>query len=243
MSTDIQGDLDVQTIGLRGLDPGGAALRGEVAELTAVFVSTDSFYEHAIPWLVQAEAVEVVARARELERGLELVADADPDMLLIEASRGIDPTRLYKRLRQARKSRPSLRTIVLCASGDSRMRDCAFAGGATRVVGVERASSILDAIRSLRQGARETAERPLLTRRELEILRLVAEGRTNREVAELLWVAHQTVKYHLANVYRKLQVNTRADAIEWATHNDVAGFDAAGAASPVRHLRRAAIDG
>ena len=47
---------------------------------------------------------------------------------------------------------------------------------------------------------------PKLTRRELEILRLVSEGRSNRQVGEVLWVTDQTVKFHLANVYRKLGV-------------------------------------
>jgi DNA-binding CsgD family transcriptional regulator len=64
-----------------------------------------------------------------------------------------------------------------------------------------------------------SSERPLLTRRELEILRLVASGRTNRQVAELIWVTDQTVKYHLANVYRKLGVNSRAEAVEWAVRS------------------------
>jgi DNA-binding CsgD family transcriptional regulator len=55
-----------------------------------------------------------------------------------------------------------------------------------------------------------------LTRRELEILRLVAEGRPSREVAKILWVTNQTIEFHLANAYRKLSVRTREEAIEWA---------------------------
>ena len=62
---------------------------------------------------------------------------------------------------------------------------------------------------------------PRLTRRELEILRLVAEGRSNREVARLLWVTDQTVKFHLANTYRKLGVRNRFDASLWAIANGV----------------------
>jgi|SRR5579884_33277 len=52
-----------------------------------------------------------------------------------------------------------------------------------------------------------------LTERELEVLALVAEGRTNREVARLLWLSDQTVKFHLANVYRKLGVSSRGEAV------------------------------
>ena len=57
-----------------------------------------------------------------------------------------------------------------------------------------------------------------LTRRELEILELVSGGRSNRQVAEILWVADQTVKFHLANIYRKLNVRSRTRA-RWAREN------------------------
>jgi DNA-binding CsgD family transcriptional regulator len=62
---------------------------------------------------------------------------------------------------------------------------------------------------------------PKLTRRELEILQLVSEGRSNRQVAELLWVTDQTVKFHLANIYRKLGVRSRFDASRWAQEHGV----------------------
>jgi DNA-binding CsgD family transcriptional regulator len=55
-----------------------------------------------------------------------------------------------------------------------------------------------------------------LTSRETEILRLVAEGRPNRQVAKILWVTEQTIKFHLANIYRKLGVRNRIEASRWA---------------------------
>jgi DNA-binding CsgD family transcriptional regulator len=53
---------------------------------------------------------------------------------------------------------------------------------------------------------------PRLTRRESEILELVAEGRTNGEIAERFWVSPLTVRKHLENVYAKLGVHTRTAA-------------------------------
>ena len=53
---------------------------------------------------------------------------------------------------------------------------------------------------------------PRLTAREQEILDLVAEGRTNAEIAERLWVSFRTVKKHLDNIYAKLGVHTRTAA-------------------------------
>ena len=61
-----------------------------------------------------------------------------------------------------------------------------------------------------------------LTRREVEVLRLVSTGMTNRAAARTLWVTSETVKFHLTNVYRKLGVGNRVDASAWARENGVA---------------------
>lgn len=58
-----------------------------------------------------------------------------------------------------------------------------------------------------------------LTTREVEILQLVAAGSTNSEVAQKLWVTEQTVKFHLSNVYRKLEVGNRTEASHYAHVN------------------------
>jgi DNA-binding CsgD family transcriptional regulator len=55
----------------------------------------------------------------------------------------------------------------------------------------------------------------------VEILRLVAEGHSNSALAKMLWVTEQTVKFHLANIYRKLDVANRTEASRWAHLNGV----------------------
>ena len=60
----------------------------------------------------------------------------------------------------------------------------------------------------------EAAE--LLTARELEILQLVAAGLSNSRIARQLWVAEQTVKFHLSNIYRKLGLANRTEASHYA---------------------------
>ena len=57
---------------------------------------------------------------------------------------------------------------------------------------------------------------PLLTRREREILTLAAEGHSDSTIADILWVSGQAIKFHLANVYRKLDVRNRSAAVERA---------------------------
>jgi DNA-binding NarL/FixJ family response regulator len=64
-----------------------------------------------------------------------------------------------------------------------------------------------------------------LTRREFEILQLVAAGSTNGDVARKLWVTEQTVKFHLRNIYRKLDVANRTEASHFAYMNGLLGAD------------------
>lgn len=66
-----------------------------------------------------------------------------------------------------------------------------------------------------------------LTKREREILDLVAEGLPNAEIGRRLWITEQTVKFHLSNVYRKLGVSNRTQASQWTHHHaeaDVPGL-------------------
>jgi DNA-binding NarL/FixJ family response regulator len=63
------------------------------------------------------------------------------------------------------------------------------------------------------------AEHSTLTERETEILRFVASGATNAEIARKLWITQQTVKFHVSNVYRKLDVGNRTEACHYAHVN------------------------
>jgi NarL family two-component system response regulator LiaR len=65
------------------------------------------------------------------------------------------------------------------------------------------------------------ADLSVLTKRELEILARVAEGKSNAAIARELWVTEQTVKFHLSNIYRKLGVANRTAASRWAHEHGV----------------------
>ena len=73
--------------------------------------------------------------------------------------------------------------------------------------------------------AAATAERESrgaeLTERELELLRLMADGYSNSQLARMLYLSEQTVKFHLSNIYRKLEVSNRTEAARWAQLNDL----------------------
>jgi len=79
------------------------------------------------------------------------------------------------------------------------------------------------------------AEACPLTRRELEILKLVAAGSTNGEIARRLWVTEQTVKFHVSNIYRKLEVANRTQASPYAhVHGLVLDDDAPAAPAALK---------
>jgi DNA-binding CsgD family transcriptional regulator len=64
-----------------------------------------------------------------------------------------------------------------------------------------------------------------LTKREIEVLSLIAQGHSSKEAAESLYVSKRTVDFHLANIYDKLQVNNRVQAFRAATRLGLIPFE------------------
>jgi DNA-binding NarL/FixJ family response regulator len=197
---------------------------GEQPWARAVFVSGDHLWEHALGWLVAGAGVEIVGRGRDVNRASELVARHCPDILFVDTSGGVEPDRLLRALRETCRIRPTTSIVVACSRGDHSLRDCAFAGGAVAVADRDRPRDVIFALgAAVAASATDGVERrPNLTRREVEILRLLGDGRTSGEVAKVLWLTEQTVKYHLARAYKKLGVRTRADALAWARSAGIA---------------------
>jgi Response regulator containing a CheY-like receiver domain and an HTH DNA-binding domain len=67
-----------------------------------------------------------------------------------------------------------------------------------------------------------------LTKREVEVLTLVIEGNSSKEVADQLFVSKRTVDFHLANIYQKLNVNNRVQAFREATRRNLIPFSIVG---------------
>lgn len=67
-----------------------------------------------------------------------------------------------------------------------------------------------------------------LTKREIDVLTLVIEGKSSKEVADMLYVSKRTVDFHLANIYQKLDVTNRVQAFREATRRGLISFAAAG---------------
>ncbi len=72
----------------------------------------------------------------------------------------------------------------------------------------------------------DSAQRAVrLTKREIEVLSLIAQGHSSKEAAETLYVSKRTVDFHLANIYDKLQVNNRVQAFRAATRLGLIPFE------------------
>jgi DNA-binding NarL/FixJ family response regulator len=173
-----------------------------------------------------------VGKTTEPAEALELVEENRPDILLTDYSVSDDELDAIECVRRAREVHPDLKTVVLSATDQPQQIQAAFAAGASvfcvktadqddLMAGIRQAfeASIYLANSAAASSHREpgvAAETPELTRREFEILQLVAEGHSNSQLAKMLWVTEQTVKFHLSNIYRKLDVANRTEASRWA---------------------------
>jgi two-component system NarL family response regulator len=177
--------------------------------------------------LADDEGFEVVAEASSGSEVLPLVAAASADLVLLDlAMPGADGLTCLDRLV---KQHPQVKVVALSGSSDPELVEAAFQRGAcgyivkTIEIG-ELPAAIREAVNATSGQATglparhddAAASAAGLTERELSVLRLLAVGLSNQEIARRLCVSQPTVKFHLANLYRKLQVANRTEATRWA---------------------------
>jgi len=206
-------------------------MRG-TTEKSAVILDRHPLWLEAMDKLLADVGFEVAAQATDGDEALDLIDEHRPDVFIAGLDPGISEEVAY--VRRATQRRPELKAIVMSDNTDFEAIDAAFAAGASAYC-VKTAShhDLASAIRQVFERSiylattgshdfvRTTspAVKPVahdLTKREVEILQLVAEGHSNSELARMLWVTEQTVKFHLSNIYRKLDVANRTEASRWA---------------------------
>lgn len=201
---------------------------------TAIVLDPHPICREGLRMVLEPLGIAVGAVCGTPAAALRLVRERRPDLLLAELETPSGAPEGLRLLREARSGDPDLAIVVLSSVADRRRVAAAFAAGATAYLSkhadpaeiaaeVERAVAppiyvardVPSRLTSGDRGAGAARSVPHLTPRELEVLRLV-DGRSNREVARLLWVTDDTVKFHLANIYRKLGVSSRSEAVAWA---------------------------
>jgi DNA-binding NarL/FixJ family response regulator len=197
-------------------------------------------FRRGIRSLIQGmDNVEVVGEAGDGLELLRLLKDIHPHLVIMDISmpnlRGLEATREIKSLH------PGIKVLILSMHKDREYLYHALTAGAEGYLLKEDADGeLISAIQTLRRGgtfispllstqmadifvdklrtggeSRTALEEPL-TIREREIVKLIAEGKSSKEIGELLFISSRTVQHHRANIMRKLNLKKTADLVKYA---------------------------
>ncbi len=187
--------------------------------------------------LLDAEAdLEVVAEAGDLKSAAQKVRAYRPAVLVLDLNMPGEPS--LPAIPSLRESVPETQIVVLTMQNDAGFAREALRAGALGYVLKEAADAeLVEAVRLAAEGrtylnpslvARIAAAPPAptgppddLTERELEVLRLIALGHTNTEIADQLYLSVRTVESHRAHIQQKLGLSSRAELVRYALDHDL----------------------
>ena len=197
--------------------------------VTVLLVDDHPVVRSGLRAVLDTDDVQVIGEAATGEEALALTAHLHPDVVLcdLRLGAGVDGIQTTAALR-ALDPAPAV-LILTTFDRDAEIRGAIEAGAAGYLLKEVDPELILDGIRRAAAGgmvlAPDLAARlleglrsplPRLTDRETEVLRLLATGAANREIARTLFVTEATVKSHLAHIFTKLDVDSRSRAIHVA---------------------------
>lgn len=189
-------------------------------------------------YLSAQKDIEVIAEADDGGDAVELALEHRPDIILMdlvmEEMDGIEATQ------QIVEQWPEAKIIIVTSFlDDEKVYPALEAGATSYMLKTSKAEEIAKAIRATYEGQsilepevtgkimtkmRKPDGKDLheeLTNREMEILLLMAEGKTNQEISDQLFIALKTVKVHVSNILGKLQVHDRTQAVIYAFKHDL----------------------
>jgi two-component system, NarL family, response regulator NreC len=203
----------------------------EPEALTVVLADDHVVVRSGLRLLLESEPqIEVVAEAGDVPSAVAEVERHKPDVLVLDLHMPGEPS--LPVIPGLREKSPGTRVVVLTAQPDPSYAGEALRHGSAGYVPKEAAGRQL--VRAIRvaadggtylepglgarlaaQSAEDQSAAPGLTGRELEVLRLIARGHTNREIAERLFLSVRTVEGHRARIQRKLGLSRRSDLTEY----------------------------
>ena len=187
--------------------------------------------------LALEDDIEVVGEAGDGIAATELAASTAPDVILMDvrmpkrsgveacvAIKEVDPTAAIIMLTVSDEEADLYDAVKSGASGyllkNSSIDEVAQAirvvADGQSLISPSMAIKLLDEFKQMSRPARDHVATPRVTARELEVLKLVAQGLPNREIGTRLFISENTVKNHVRNILEKLQLNSRMDAVMYA---------------------------
>jgi DNA-binding NarL/FixJ family response regulator len=191
------------------------------------------------------QGFDVVGEARDGEEAVRLAAELRPDVILMDVT--MPEVDGVEACRQVRAELPDTKVLMLTMHADQSVlanairagacgylvKDCSteeiasavrMAVSGETVLSPQLAASMLDEVRKLDQAPTAEEER-IVTKREEEVLQLIADGCSTPEVAERLYISQKTVKNHLASIYQKLDARDRTQAVLQAVRMGIVHLD------------------
>lgn len=198
--------------------------------LTVLLVDDHVLFREGVAEIFAAEEdLNVVGEANNGEDALELAQREKPDIVLLDVEMpGMEAEEVLRRIL---RTLPSTKIIILTMHDEPRLvRSLLAAGARAYVVKSATREELLSTVRTVDQDndrvvisvSRQTLEglekghRSILSTRELEVMALAARGMSNAQIASRLYISEGTVKRHLTNIYAKLSVTSRVDAVNKA---------------------------
>jgi len=198
--------------------------------------------EGLIRILEKQGGIKIVAVARNAEEALEKVTKFPPDVIIVDIQLpGMNGIELIKRIKS---THPGIEAITLTVFDDEQFAKQAIKAGAIGYVIKDAAQEeLVKAVLAAAKGeslistsvARKLLEEITepedkkkrkesiegLSRREQDVIKLMARGYNNRQIADLLFISEHTVKVHIRNIFRKIGVADRTNAVLWAIENEL----------------------
>ena len=211
--------------------------------ITVALVDDHAFFRSGLRDLLTEHGFAIVGEAASGEEAVELIAETAPDVAVMDVNMpGIGGIQATRRISV---SSPTCRVLMLTVSpDDSDVNEAILAGACGYVLKDASGREIVSAVNAAARGesllsppiATKLLERirdvddagqpdgagPPLTERELDVLRLIAQGKSNGEIADELVISVQMVKNHVSNLLAKLHVENRIQAAVVAVRRHLA---------------------
>jgi DNA-binding NarL/FixJ family response regulator len=211
--------------------------------ISVVVADDHSLFRDGITSLLEAAGYEVVDQSNDGQGAVEAVRKTHPDLVLLDISMpkmdGLEALQLIK------AEFPETRVVILTVSDDDDDLFSSIRAGADGYLHKDlNASEFLEMLAGLERGeaaiTRKTAARLMsgfqqlteqtentgvLSKREIQLLHWMVEGHSNREIAKELFISENTVKYHIRNIFQKLEVQNRTEAVAYALREGIIRSD------------------